>query len=249
MHSYREDALVHADENQALYHAEPPKVTPVEFEELDDVERDKYADFEWDKYDWEGWLEVRFPYPSPADFHNFRLGIAYGAIVIVLRRGRKAKPNEKLSKPWREAVLAYIIERGADPLKVSDALWLYSLVMCGNSPATVTREPAKQKVDKQGNKIKTLFTHAKVQEDWDHNGWALRKTKRLKETCLACPFLKTCKPVPSKPYYRNGQLIIRDSLGLEPVFTLDSVQFDPKEVSIDPEVQHILELADLDVAA
>lgn len=167
-------------------------------------------------YDWEEWLEPRFPYPSPADFHNFRLGIAAGAIKVTLKPGEMAKANEKMSRPWRLAIFSYIIERGADPVKVSDALWLRSLVQCGNSPLTLTKDdPLRQKLDKEKKKIETLMTHAGIKEEWDHRKWAMSKTAALKHTCFICPFVGTCRPVPARPYYTKGLLVIREPLKAE----------------------------------
>jgi hypothetical protein len=146
--------------------------------------------------------------------------------------------------------MAYLKARNADPVKVADAIWLYSLVMCGNSPATITAEKdPRDKRDEKGVKIENLFTHAEVEETWEHRGWVARQNGRLKQTCLACPFVGTCRPVPSRPYYRKGKLVLREILGFEAVLTLDLVETNLSELSIDPEVQHILELADLGVAA
>ena len=88
-------------------------------------------------YDWEGWLEKRFYYPPPADFHNFRLGFNQGAIVLSVWV-ETVRVSEKISILWRNATMDYLRARKADPVVVADAIWLFSLVMCGNSPLNRT---------------------------------------------------------------------------------------------------------------
>ncbi|MDP2593741.1 MAG: hypothetical protein Q8P36_00140 [bacterium] len=160
-------------------------------------------------YDWEGWLEKRFLYPSPADFHNFRLGLNQGAIAVsptqpVLRT------SEKLSAPWRATVMAYLRLRRADPVKVADALWLFSLVMCGNSPLTVT---------KTGNGA-GLFAQEDLPHVVDDQTFRLPKFRRaLERTCLRCPFVERCTlAIPSQPYYRKGLLVLRPRPRVEEVY-------------------------------
>ena len=160
-------------------------------------------------YDWEGWLEKRFLYPSPADFHNFRLGLSQGAIVVSPAQS-VLRTSEKLSAPWRAAVMAYLRLRRADPVEVADALWLFSLVMCGNSPLTVT---------KVGNGA-GLF----AQEDLPHvvddqTFKAPRFRAALERTCLRCPFVERCTlAIPSQPYYRKGLLVLRPRPRMEEVY-------------------------------
>lgn len=166
-------------------------------------------------FDWEGLLPKRFLYPSPADFHNFRLGIASGGIVVELEPGERLRPDRHLSTLWRAVIMEYLVERGADPLEVADALWLYSLVLCGNSPATLTRN--EELLDPKlinGRYVRNLFHHHKVKEEWDHVSWAAGKKEKLLKTCLKCPFLGTCQPIPARPYYTSGELQIRAPLKL-----------------------------------
>jgi hypothetical protein len=166
-------------------------------------------------YDWERWLEKRFLYPAPADFHNFRLGLNQGAIIVSDCDDGFVRSSEKLSAPWREAVMDYLKARKADPIEVADAIWMYSLVMCGNSPLMNERE-AKPKVKKKGSRIleplPEMFEAARLPHRVDeashqHIG---RFRRALKETCLRCVIAKTCTlAIPSRPYYRKGKLILR----------------------------------------
>ncbi len=197
-------------------------------------------------YDWEGWLEKRFLYPSPADFHNFRLAIANGALLVDLKPGETLKSNEKLSAPWRKLVMDYLKDRKADPLIVADALWLYSLVLCGNSPMTVSKElkPRTEKIRDKKKKVVGerpfvgLFEHSKVEERWNSAQWAATKSKRLKQTCLACVLAVTCAyAIPSRPYYRKGKLILQSRPRVERHYNNKVLPPpSPKEILIDPEV-------------
>lgn len=150
--------------------------------------------------DWEGWLTKRFPYPSPADFHNFRLALNQGALIIQ-PTPYAVRVSEKLSKPWRDTVLAYLRARKADPVDVADALWLFSLVLCGNSPLTKTTA-------ENGS---GLFGAEALPHELPRGKYhPPRMRAALEKTCLACPLQKRCSfAIPSQPYYRKGQLILR----------------------------------------
>jgi len=158
-------------------------------------------------YDWEGWLKPRFLYPAPADFHNFRLALATEAMIVEGLEDNIIRTSEKISRPWREAVMSYLKARKADPIEVADVLWLFSLLMCGYSPATTTKE-----INGGG----LLFVHAGVAEEWRVGEWAIRKRRGFEKTCLVCPFLARCKyGIPSKPYYRKGLLVLRERPKIE----------------------------------
>ncbi len=159
-------------------------------------------------YDWEGWLGKRFLYPAPADFHNFRLGLNQGAIMLLTNQlPDHVRPTEEISKPWRDGMMEYLADRKADPIEVADAIWLFSLVMCGNSPLN--------------RPVKTNGTGMFEQEELPHemtiDGYTqMRFRPMLEATCLRCPIVKTCSlSIPSQPYYRKGQLVLRPRLRVE----------------------------------
>lgn len=202
--------------------------------------------------DWEGWLERPFIYPSPADFHNFRFGLANEGIEVRLsfeedtirqieeetEGGLVVRNSEKLSKPWRDCIMAYLRARNTTPVELADALWLFSLVMCGNSPLTLF-------TTKRPNGGAPLLTHGGVAETWEQSGWALqRRQKQLQQTCLVCPVAPTCKfAIPSQPYYRKGKLIMRPRRQLDVVLESRLVKPPrPAEVELDPEVRTLLHL-------
>ncbi len=147
-------------------------------------------------YDWEGWLNYGFLYPAPADFHNFRLAFAHRGLVIE-PQPKSIRVGEKHSTVWREVVMQYLQERGAESKDVADAIWLFSLVMCGSSPLT-------QFIVSKG-KTPELFDEGDL--PLDHRGAALAPVNReaLKQTCLSCPIATTCElAIPAGPYYQTG---------------------------------------------
>jgi hypothetical protein len=160
-------------------------------------------------YDWEGWLTPRFLYPSPADFHHYRLGIANGVIVVE----GDIRFDEKISAPYREMLMQYLRERNADPIEVSDAIWLYSLLLCGESPATRTKNNRREV---------PLFDHGEVTEEWKHDQWLESVRKGLVRSCGSCVLESTCTyAIPASPYYRKGQVILRPRAPLDQVLKVD----------------------------
>jgi hypothetical protein len=99
--------------------------------------------------------------------------------------------------------MEYLVERNADPIEVADAIWLFSLVLCGNSPLTTSREPKTN-----GSGMFSIEELSHIEDDDTH----MRRKARVQlgATCLRCPILKTCKyTIPSRPYYRQGLLLLR----------------------------------------
>ncbi|MBI4120836.1 MAG: hypothetical protein HY457_01085 [Parcubacteria group bacterium] len=151
-------------------------------------------------YDWEGWLEPRFLYPSPADFHHYRLFIANEAVVVKMDEGREIRYHEKISSVIRDLTLEYLERTGTDPIHLSDAIWLYSLLLCGESPATVVRGTQKEPLP--------LFAEGDDGRLGEHM-WTPQQMRRLARTCGACPLQDTCvHAIPSQPYYRRGTLLL-----------------------------------------
>jgi hypothetical protein len=150
-------------------------------------------------YDWEGWLKPRFLYPSPADFHNFRVAFSVSALVAHELEGDTFSIDEDVSYPWREVVMDYMRTRKADPVELSDAVWLFSLLLCGNSPFTVTAEVAET----------TLIEYVPSAIE-PHPPLSFKRGKALAATCLVCPIERECKmAIPAKPYYRKGKFVLR----------------------------------------
>lgn len=140
-------------------------------------------------FDWEKLLTPRFAYPSPADFHHYRILIATKAVVVETSNGVPIRFSEKVSRPIRETLMWYLKSRGVDPIILADALWLFSLLLCGESPATMTKES---------------------DEPFHPRLWGEGLRRRFRKTCGRCPFASECEvAIPAKPYYRRGQIVLR----------------------------------------
>lgn len=156
-------------------------------------------------YDWEGWFKKRFLYPSPADIHNFRIGLSSGSLLVENVAGGVIKDYEGISAPWRAAVMEYLIERKEDPVDVSDVLWLFSNVMCGNSPMTHT---AKDETPASSGMFEA--------EDLPHHNGVrqflhLTYRRDIEQTCLNCFLLDRCNyAIPARPYYNKGTIVLRE---------------------------------------
>jgi len=185
--------------------------------------------------DWEKLLNPRFLYPAPADFHNYRIGLATGAIEVDTAAGQVIRYSEKISAPWREALMAYLKIRRADPVAVADVLWLFSLTMCGNSPATITKEEE----DEQEEAMSTLFSNG---HSGSFHGSATPELLRgYQKTCLVCPLATKCRfGIPARPYYRKGVLVLRDRLRVEQL--VGRTFPPPKTGAGSPVMQYLLEL-------
>ncbi|MBI4118347.1 MAG: hypothetical protein HY455_02345 [Parcubacteria group bacterium] len=178
-------------------------------------------------YDWEGWLKPRFLYPSPADFHHYRLFIANEAVMVTMDEGREIRYHEKVSGVIRDLTLEYLEKTGADPIDLADAIWLYSLLLCGESPATVVNGAPKE--------ILPLFAEGDEGRSGD-SAWSAGQLKRLMRTCGACPLQDTCVyAIPSQPYYRRGTLLLWERE--RPPLILPPHAREPKVAAPDEEVE------------
>lgn len=180
--------------------------------------------------DWERLFTKRFLYPGPVDFHNYRLFLTTGAIKLVgVEDNESVSFGEKVSRPARDALMNYLIRTGVDPVDLADVIWLYSLLMCGESPHTKTKEAKK--------KPAPLFLHGEVEEVWSIGEWSKRKATSLHRSCHVCAFNRTCRyAIPAGPYYgkkesgeRGGKIVLRPRPPL--AFHLKPEQIDPRLVN------------------
>ncbi len=178
-------------------------------------------------YDWEGWFKKRFIYPSPADIHNFRIGLSSKALIVENAPDEMVRDYEGISAPWRAAVVEYMVERKEDPVDVSDVLWLYSNLMCGNSPMTHTprSEKKKKKGEKEEKKPVAMFEESEIPH---FNGVRQfmhpSNRKAIEETCLNCFLLHKCDyAIPAQPYYNEGVIMLRKRPKVEEHFDLSTI--------------------------
>jgi hypothetical protein len=178
--------------------------------------------------DWEGLLEVQFIYPTPADFHNFRFGLAL-RILILNPQPENLRSTEKISKPWRDLTVRYLEARKGKvtPVELADAIWLFSLTLCGNSPLTDYHE-------REDNNGYGLFSFIDLPHTVKPSFLTQKMRGRLERTCLSCPLIDSCElAIPAGPYYQRredrevafgGQLYLWDRFPVEwhlPTFEID----------------------------
>lgn len=148
--------------------------------------------------DWEGLLRTDFIYPTPADFHNFRLALAL-RIMVLEPQPENLRSTERISEPWRKLTVRYLEARRGQvsPVELADAIWLFSLTLCGASPLTDYHE----RKDKNGH---GMFEEAGIAHSTDPSFLSPKLRGRLERTCLACPLIRRCElAIPAGPYYQR----------------------------------------------
>lgn len=189
-------------------------------------------------WDWEGLFKKRFIYPSPADFHNFRLAIACGVMQFD-PQPESIRATEKISAPWREVVMKYLAETKTDPVELADALWLYSLSLCGESPVNMWGSPKKTTKQKEFREISMPHMITSRHE-------APKTRKRYLQTCGCCVLQNMCKwSIPAGPYYgrkkgvlttgMSGHLVILPRPGASVTFKLTPPRL--KDVSVQKQLE------------
>ncbi len=152
-------------------------------------------------YDWEGWI-TSFLYPSPADFHHYRIFIANEAISILDPTNGCIRYHNKISESIRTELMHYMKTHNTTPVELGDAIWLYSLAVCGESPATVTKDSVISSLP--------LFVAGEIKSTFDTPIWTQRQKKKLLRTCGICVLRETCTyAIPSNPYYKKGLIELR----------------------------------------
>jgi hypothetical protein len=187
--------------------------------------------------DWENLLKEQFIYPTPADFHNFRFGLAL-RIIVLNPQPVNIRSTELISKPWRDLTIRYLEARKGQvtPVELADAIWLFSLESCGNSPLTDYHE----REDKNGH---GMFDEDHLPHSTKPDFMAPRFRERLKRTCLGCSLLDICElGIPAGPYYQRrgdrdvafgGQLYLADRFPIEwhlPAIPIDYLPQKPEEL-------------------
>lgn len=141
-------------------------------------------------FDFEGWLPQGLIYPSPADFHHYRLFLTTGIMTVIPTPGTEIRFSDKISAEIRDVLMWHMKTTGTVPRDLADALWLFSLRMCGESPVTRT-------VEETGEAI-------------PYEKWTKGALRRFERTCAACPFEQECIfAIPANAYYRRGVIELR----------------------------------------
>ncbi|NTV44512.1 MAG: hypothetical protein HGA67_02325 [Candidatus Yonathbacteria bacterium] len=136
-------------------------------------------------------------FPVPVDFHVLRTVFAH---EIVIPESGDSGINGFYSKPIlatvRELFYNYCVLHNVDPLRLCDAVWLYSGLMCN-------QHPGNQSSVGERNGRKTMIAPVKR--------WTTAQTAVFERTCRMCPVRATCRwCVPSALYYIGGRIERRE---------------------------------------
>lgn len=144
-----------------------------------------------------------FPFPAPVDFHVLRVAIANEFITIEPEDGENAEKGFTVSDVMTDAVrgmlLDYCLRRKADPLILSEVMWLLSRMICVRNPGNMSMIETHRRVRGRSRKVDTKpFRLTRGNLEW------------YEGACGSCPIEPTCRfNIPSAPYYVHGNIEIR----------------------------------------
>lgn len=142
-----------------------------------------------------------FNFPIPVDLHVMRVSIANEMLSFGDTPFGTNLYNKELTAALRGLYMDYVSDRGIDPLRLCDAVWLLSESSCGKHPGNTTIEPLKRKVR---NGRSTYLVPKEV------NPHDPAQQKAYAESCAICPIETTCQfNIPGTQYYVGGNIIIR----------------------------------------
>lgn len=160
-------------------------------------------------------LVPTFSFPPPIDFHHMRMAMATGVIRKHKSYKKTLRYTEDVVKPVRDVSAAYCRERGEDSILFANALWLYSLILCAQSPIN-----SDENEDNDHNKNKRdhgMFTELPRNRVLPRAKW----WGRYMASCGSCPMQTECSfGIPARPYYLKGMLIPRPRPEIRQEFTL-----------------------------
>jgi hypothetical protein len=145
----------------------------------------------------------RWNFPIPVDFHVLRTVFAN---QIALPEKGDASNNGFYTKEILEAIrrlsLWYCAEYNVDPIRLCEALWLHSRLMCDKLPANRSDVGGRQGRNTPVS-ASTISTEAQL--------------RMFQKTCNVCVIQGTCKhSIPSAHYYIGGKLVIRGEREVPP---------------------------------
>ncbi|MBQ69692.1 hypothetical protein CL689_06500 [Candidatus Saccharibacteria bacterium] len=142
-----------------------------------------------------------FNFPIPVDLHVMRVSIANKMVQFPdAPFGTNLFTKETLAT-LRQLYYRYAVERGVNPLRLCDAVWLLSESSCGRHPGNTTIEPLRR----QHRNGRSTYLIPKVVDERDP-----AQRKAYAESCAVCPVQETCEyNIPGTQYYVGGNLIIR----------------------------------------
>ncbi|HET6622491.1 MAG TPA: hypothetical protein VFG56_00995 [Candidatus Saccharimonadales bacterium] len=142
-----------------------------------------------------------FKFPIPIDLHVMRVSIANQMITFPdAPNGTNLFTDETLAA-LRELYYDYAVERGVDPLRLCDAVWMLSESSCGRHPGNATLEPLGR-TRRNGRKTYLIPGVVDPSSPVQQSAYA--------SACGICPIEETCQfNIPGTHYYVGGSIIIR----------------------------------------
>ncbi len=167
-----------------------------------------------------------FAFPLPVDVHVMRVSIANEMLTFPDAPYGTNLFTGETTDALRELYFSYVMERGADSLELSNAVWMLSEALCGKTPGNITFEPHGR--DKRNGRATYLVPQ--VVDPYNR-----RQREAYADSCNECPVQETCEfNIPGKPYNVGGALIIR---GKRVRFTMtprsDVLLLDPEDITED----------------
>ena len=142
-----------------------------------------------------------FKFPIPVDVHVLRVSILNGLISFP-----GVPPNTDLMRPettdaLRKVYLDYVVRKDADPLRLCDAVWLLSGLLCSKAPGNWTIEPLPRKF-RDGKRTPLIVV--------DENPDDPKQMAAYEKSCRCCPVETTCNArMSATTWYIADMLAVR----------------------------------------
>jgi hypothetical protein len=137
-----------------------------------------------------------FAFPVPVDIHVSRISIAHELVTAEGIRDENHFVKEVLDK-IREMFMWFIAKHNADPLVLTNAVWLWSRLMCRNNPGN-------------GSTISEKREGRKTKVDAHRLLWTSRQVKMWKKSCGSCDIRETCcHNIAAAEYHIQGRIACR----------------------------------------
>ncbi len=142
-----------------------------------------------------------FKFPIPVDIHVLRVSILNGLIEFPGVPYNTDLMRPQTTATLRDVYLNYAVRKDVDPLRLCDAVWLLSGLLCSKAPGNWTIEP-KRRFGRDGRRTVLI-----VPEENPNNP---AQMAAYNNSCRICPVEETCTGrIGSADYYIAGALAVR----------------------------------------
>ena len=142
-----------------------------------------------------------FMFPIPVDLHVMRVSIANEMIKFPNAPNGTNFFTEQTRATLRQVYFDYATKHNINPLRLCDAVWMLSNLLCGKTPGNITLEPHGR--DNRNGRMTYLIPNLIDIRD-------PAQQEAYDATCRHCPIGKSCTHlVPGKQNYVGGAVFIR----------------------------------------